>query len=287
MVRAVPPFLQRTAVLCLAAALLPVAAACGPTAEQLESRQATQSPSATGTPAPQEIPAPIPEPEPEPPAPPPLQVGVSGSQAGMAGQVQAECQWLLRRDTAPFPAADAGACVSAAMVAGQGARQSVTTMASWLPPDTYSMDFRTAPGFSMELRSPDAGLEITIDGDSRILRTGDVAVAANADGTPEEAYAAVLVDAAEITGNPERLRGLLESARPAVVDYEADFNGVPATKLTAVIESTEPGEFTGAVVLMLDDLYRPLLIDYSGTTRGMATSIRAVVTDWGSGSVRR
>ena len=106
---------------------------------------------------------------------------------------------------------------------------------------------------------------------------------ADSGGSAEEAYAAVLVDASELTANPERLRGLLESSGPAAVDYGAVLNGVPVTRLTAVIEPTEPGGFAGAVVLLLDELYRPLLIDYSGTARGLDTSIRAEVSDWGSG----
>ncbi|MBD8043711.1 hypothetical protein H9638_07780 [Arthrobacter sp. Sa2BUA2] len=282
MARRVHPFRrQRIAVLCLAA-LLPAAAACGPTAEQLEARQATQAPSvsAAGPAAPQQARVRTAEPEPPPPSAP-LQVGVSGAQTGMAADVQDACQWLLRRDTAGFP--DAGSCVSAAMVAGAGARQSLTTSASWLPPGTYSMDFRTAPGFSMELNSQDGDLEITVDGASRTLRTGDAAVAANADGGAEEAYAAVLVDAAELTANPDRLRSLLESARPALPEYDSEHNGVPVTKLTAVIEATEPGGFTGSLVLLLDDLYRPLLIEYTGTTRGIHSSVRASVTGWRSG----
>jgi len=272
---------HRITVLCLAA-LLPAVAACGPTAEQLESRQATQGASASASvpAAPQQARVRTTEPDAEP-APPPLQVGVSGAQAGMAANVQDACQWLLRRDTAPFP--DAGSCISAAMVAGGGARQSVTTAASWLPPGTYSMDFRTAPGFSMELNSQDGELEITVDGADRTLRTGGAEVAAKADGGAEEAYAAVLVDAAELTSNPDRLRALLDAARPALPDYDAEYNGEPATKLTAVIESAEPGGFTGSLVLVLDELYRPLLVEYTGTTRGIRSSVRASVTDWGRG----
>ena len=281
MVRRAHPFRrQRIAALCLAA-LLPTAA-CGPTAEQLEARQATQGASASASvPAvPQQAQVRTAEPEP-PPSSPPLQVGVSGAQVGMAADVQDACQWLLRRDTAPFP--EAGSCVSAAMVAGAVARQSLTTTASWLPPGTYTLEFQTAPEFSMELKSQDGKLEISVDGATRSLRTGDSSVAANADGGAEEAYAAVLVDAAELTANPDRLRKLLESARPALPEYDSEYNGVPATKLTAVIDAAEPGGFAGSVVLLLDDLYRPLFIEYTGTTRGIHTSIRASVTDWGRG----
>ncbi|MBD7994109.1 hypothetical protein H9639_02190 [Arthrobacter sp. Sa2CUA1] len=285
MARRVHPFQrQRIAALCLAAVLLPAAAACGPTAEQFEARQATQdaSASASAPAVPGRVHVRTAEPEPKSaPSSPPLQVGVSGAQAGMAADVQAACQWLLRGDTAPFP--DAGSCVSAAMVAGGGARQKLTTTASWLPPGTYSMEFQTAPAFSMELGSQDGNLEISVDGTSRTLRTKDAAVEADADGGAEEAYAAVLVDAAELTANPDRLRNLLDTARPALPEYGAEHNGVPVTKLTAVIEASEPGGFAGSLVLLLDDLYRPLFIEYTGTTRGIHSSVRASVTGWEDG----
>lgn len=281
MAKRVQPYRQQwLAGLCLAA-LVPVLAGCGPTAEQFEARQSAPQPRTTSGPAAPPAPAPpSPEPEPSPSSSEPVAVQVSGEQAGMAPQVQESCQWLLRRDAAPFPGA--GACVSAAMVAGLGARQTVTTTASWLPPGTYSMEFRTAPGFGMILDGQEGDLRISVDGPARTLRTGEAEVTADPGGGPEEAYAAVLVDAAELTANPERLGRLLDSAGPAAIDYGADLDGVPVTKVTGVLKPQEPGGFSGSVVLLLDELYRPLLIEYAGTTRGIASSIRASVTGWGS-----
>ncbi len=275
----------RMAALCLAAAVVPVLAACGPTADQVSARTEAW----TSAPAP---PAPVPQQakvrtaEPEPTATPePMQVSVSGAQAGMAESVQEACQFLLRRDTGGFDGA--GNCVAAAMEAGTGAEQKVTTTASWLPPGTYTMQFRTAPAFAMELRSADGELEISVSENGRTLRTGESTASADASGGAEETYAAVLADAAELTANPDRLRGLVEGAGPARVEYGVDYLGSPATRLTAVVEPQNPGDFAGSIVLTLDDLYRPLLVDYSGSTRGISTSIRAEISGWGSGGALR
>lgn len=272
---------RRLAALCLAAALLPVAAACGPTAEQMTAR--TQSPASEPPrpePAPQQ--ARVRTAEPEPTAvPEPLQVSVSGAPAGMAESVQDACRFLLRGDSGEFTgAAD---CVAAAMEAGTGAEQQVTTTASWLPPGTYTMQFRTAPEFAMELRSADGQLHISVSGAGRTLRTGESKTSADPSGSAEEAYAAVLADAAELTAHPDRLRSLVQTAGSVRAEYGVLYQGAPATRLTAVVEPVNPGDFAGSIVLTLDDLYRPLLIDYAGTTRGISTSIRAEITGWGSG----
>ena len=271
---------RRIAALCLAAAALPGLAACGPTAEQVTARaQTSASAPATQHPAPQQARIRTAEPEPTT-VPEPIEVTVSGAQADMASAVQQACQFLLRQDPGAFDgAAD---CLAAAMEAGKGAEQKVTTTASWLPPGTYTMAFRTAGGFAMELKSADGELGISVAGGTRTLRTADSEVRADSSGGAEETYAAVLADAAELTANPERLRALLQTANPAQVDYGVDYQGAPATRLTAVIEPENPGDFAGAVVLTLDELYRPLLIEYSGINRGISTSIRAEITGWGA-----
>ena len=270
------------AALCLAAGLVPAVAACGPTAEQASARESAAV-SEPPAPAPEPKQARVPAAEPEPPAAPePMKVTVSGAQAGMAQEVQDACQPLLREDPGPVPGNEAADCVAAAMVAGSGASQTVSTSASWLPPGTYTMDFRTGETFEMQLDSADGELGISVGGGSRTLRTGDARVAADASGGPEESYAAVLVDAAELTANPQRLGGLVESGTAAAVEYRVDYQGVQATRLTAVVEPKNPGDFSGSIVLTLDELYRPLLIEYAGTTRGISTSIRAEITGWGS-----
>ncbi|MFZ3453635.1 hypothetical protein [Arthrobacter sp. 7Tela_A1] len=282
------PYSRRLAAVFLAALLAPAAAACGPTAEQVARRTAEATAAPAVTPAPQQPRIRTAEPEPSPSPTETMSVGVSGSQASMAQDVQDACQWLLQRDPRPFPSDQSGDCLAAAMVAGTGAAQSVSTTASWLPPGTYSMEFSTSPDFAMELTSADKSLEITVDGGVRTLRTGENAsVTANASGSPEEAYAAVLVDAAELTSNPDRVRGLLESANPAAVEYDAVYDGTPATRLTAMVEADEPGDFTGSLVLVLDDLYRPLAIEYVGKTRGIESAIRAKITGWAASTQPR
>lgn len=266
--------------LCLAAALVPALAACGPTADQAAARETAQaSRPALPPPAPVQAEARTAEPEPAQ-TPQPLKVSVSGAQATMAENVQEACQWLLRRDNGAFDGA--AGCVAAAMEAGTGAEQKVSTTASWLPPGTYTMQFRTAPEFAMKLQSADGGLEISVSGGTRTLRTGDSVVKADASGGAEETYAAVLADAAELTANPRSLGGLMEAAGPAAVEYGVDYQGTAATRLTAVVEPQNPGDFSGSVMLTLDDLYRPLLVEYTGTTRGISTSIRAEISGWGS-----
>ncbi|MCC9193472.1 hypothetical protein LOC59_07395 [Arthrobacter sp. zg-Y916] len=288
MSRRVIPSSRRLTAVFLAALLAPAAAACGPTAEQVARQEAGTSAVPAVTPAPQQPRIRTAEPEPSPSPSETMSVGVSGAQASMAQDVQDACQWLLRRDPGPYPANQSGDCLAAAMVAGTGAVQSVSTTASWLPPGTYSMDFSTSPEFAMELTSADSALEISVGGGVRTLRTGEGAsVTANASGSPEEAYAAILVDAAELTSNPDRVRGLLESANAAAVEYDAVYEGTQATRLTAVVEADEPGGFSGSLVLVLDDLYRPLAIEYVGKTRGIDSAIRAKITGWEAGTEPR
>ena len=276
---------RRISALCLAAALLPAVAACGPTADQVTARtEARTSTPAAPPPVPQQARVRTAEPDPTI-VPEPIQVTVSGAQAGMAEPVQEACQLLLRQDTGEF--AEAGNCVAAAMEAGTGGEQKVTTTASWLPPGTYTMVFRTAPEFAMELQSADGELAISVAGGTRTLRTPESEVKADSSGGAEETYAAVLADAAELTANPERLRGLMQTAGPARAEYGVDYNGALATRLTAVVEPENPGDFAGTVVLTLDDLYRPLLVEYAGTNRGINTSIRAEISGWGSSGALR
>lgn len=275
------PGYRRIAALCLVSALLPALAACGPTAEQMTARtQSAVSKPPSPDPVPQPAKARTAEPEPTV-TPEPLDVTVSGAQAGMAESVQDACQFLLRENSGEFNgAAD---CVAAAMEAGIGAEQQVSTTASWLPPGTYTMQFRTAPEFAMELRRTDGDLSISVTEAGRTLRTREAVANADPSGGAEEAYAAVLADAAELTANPDRLRSLMQTAATVRAEYGVEYLGTAATRLTADIEPENPGDFAGSVVLTLDELYRPLLIDYSGTTRGISTSIRADITGWGSG----
>ncbi|MFJ7749551.1 hypothetical protein ACIQXM_06290 [Arthrobacter sp. NPDC097144] len=264
-------------------------AACGPTAEQSAARQmASVSPAPapsvpvrrTSAPA---LPAPLPAPTPTP-TPEPLKVGVTGNQEGMPQPVQDACQFLLRRDTASFPAAEAGDCLRAAMIAGSGATQTLTTASSWIPPGTHTMQFTTAPEFSLRLEDSGLGLKITAGAGGGSVDTGGGRVSANTSGTPEEVYAAVLSRAAELTANPDRVAELLQESDSLTVDYGAVLDGAARTKISGHRPAdAEAGDMMPtSVTLWLDDFYRPVRFELSAQTRGITSSITADNTGWGS-----
>ncbi|WAP50375.1 hypothetical protein OL239_09725 [Arthrobacter sp. ATA002] len=274
----------------LAAVLLLPLAACGPTAEQLSERQAAAGPSSAPT-APRPRPAP---PVPAAPAtaastaasaPEPMKVGVSGSQAGMPQAVQDACQFLLRRDPAAPPPDEAASCVRAAMTAGGGAVQTLETASSWLPQGTHTVEFTTSPEFSMTLENPDLKLAVTAGAGGGSVDTGGGRIAAVPGGTPEEAYAAVLVSAAELTANPERVGALLAGSVSLEVDHTAVLNGAVRTKISGL----RPGDADAddmmptGVTLWLDDYYRPVRYELTGRARGITSSITAVNSGWGAG----
>ena len=274
------------AVVFLVAAALTVTA-CGPTADQARAREVvsaspaapvpTQSRTAAPAPVMTETPAAAPTPE-------PLKVGVAGSQVGMSQPVQDACQFLLRRDEARMPAGEAGDCVRAAMTAGGGGTQTLTTSSSWIPQGTHTVDFTTAPEFSLTLESPDTGLVVTSGAGGGSVDTGGGRVSAKATGTPEEAYAAVLAHAAELTVNPDRVAEMLDGTESVEVDYAAVLDGAVRTKISGY-RSVDPGAddmMPTAVTLWLDDWYRPVRFELTGQTRGIASSITAVNSAWAS-----
>lgn len=277
-------------ILALCTALLLPLSACGPTAEQLAARSASPSPAAQ----PARTPA-APSQEPVRPAPPvpepasePARVGVAGSQAGMPEAVQEACQWLLRRDSEPWPGSGAGACVSTALTAAGGGVQSLQTSTSWLPGGEYSVRFSTSPGFSMILQGN--GLGIDIRDDRRVLQQGKGDIVADPGGSPEQAYAAVLADAAELTVRPERLAALLEAAGQVEVEYGAVENGSTYTRITGSFAASDSEEDTGSAAVIpegrftldLDDYYRPVRIEISGLNQGIPSQLTAVNSQWGT-----
>ena len=279
-------------VLALCAALLLPLAACGPTAEQLQARSA--SPTAA---APERRTAPPPPPEPEQPAPEPektplpAQVGVAGSQIGMPQAVQDACQWLLRVDPEPMPGSEAGTCIAAAVSAGGGAVQTLQTSTSWLPGGRYTVRFSTDPAFAMTLRGD--SLDIEIREGSRVLRQGSEEITAKADGSAEEAYAAVLADAAELTVRPERLAALLGAAEGVDVEYGVVQAGTAYTRISGTFAagSGSGGETGSAAVIPegnftidLDDYYRPARISITGLNQGITSQLTAVNSQWGAAS---
>lgn len=266
-------------------------AACGPTAEQSAARQLASASPAPVPSAPVRqasapaLPAPLPAPAPTPtPTPEPLKVGVTGNQEGMPQPVQDACQFLLRRDTASFPAAEAGDCLRAAMIAGAGATQTLTTASSWIPQGTHTMRFTTAPEFSLSLEDRDLGLKITAGAGGSSVDTGGGRVSANTSGTPEEEYAAVLSRAAELTANPDRVAELLQDSDSLTVDYGAVLDGAARTKISGHRPAdAEAGDMMPtSVTLWLDDFYRPVRFELSAQTRGITSSITADNTGWGS-----
>ena len=282
-------------VLALGTALLLPLSACGPTADQLQAREesASASPAPSRTPRP-DPPARSPDPPPAAPVPvstaPPAKVGVTGAQAGMPETVQAACQALLRRDGQALPPEEAGNCVAAAMVAGEGGIQSLQTETSWLPTGTYAVEFATAPEFAMTLVNTELDLAINIREGSRELRKAGADIPADAEGSAEEAYAAVLADAAELTVRPERVADMLRSAQRVDLAYDAVFDGAAYTRLSGSFDTGEPGDSgpsgtqipSGSFTLFLDDYYRPARIEIVGLNQGITSTITAVSSQWGT-----
>ncbi|MBP3036323.1 hypothetical protein J2M53_08660 [Arthrobacter sp. zg-ZUI100] len=209
--------------------------------------------------------------------------------------VQDACQFLLRRDGAPMPPAEAATCIGAAMTAGGRGTQTVETASSWLPQGTHTVEFTTAPEFSLVLVNPELKLRITAGAGGGSVDTGTGKIAANPSGTPEEAYAAVLADAAELTVNPERVAALLAGMSSLDVDYEAVLNGAVRTRISGIPPvapeedaDAETGSPAGAgemlptgLTIWLDDYYRPVRLEIAGRARGITSSITAVTTGWG------
>ncbi|MCC9204765.1 hypothetical protein [Arthrobacter sp. zg-Y769] len=295
-------------VLALCTGLLLTVSACGPTAQQLKERtvsaspapSAPQAPSASGPvaaePTRTSVPTRPPSPVPETTAPAP-RVGVTGTQAGMPQPVQDACQWLIRRDPDPVSGTEAGTCVSTAMASGGGGIQTLQTETSWLPAGTYSVRFTTSPDFSMTLQGTDEDLAVTIRDGQRVLRKGGQDISADPEGSAEEASAAVLADAAELTVRPEKVAALLAPSSEVAVRYGALLNGLPCTQISGSFDTadaragnqTGPASTSAAVLpagsfsLCLDQYYRPLQIEITGLNQGITSRITAVNAQWGTG----
>ncbi|WP_354182487.1 hypothetical protein [Arthrobacter sp. UYP6] len=202
----------------------------------------------------------------------------------MPQPVQDACQFLLRRDPARLPAGEAGECVRAAMTAGGSGTQTLTTASSWIPQGTHTVEFTTAPEFALTLENAELGLRISAGAGGSSVDTGTGRIAANESGSPEEAYAAVLTRAAELTVNPDRVADLLQGAQSLDVEYGAVLNGAGRTKITGyrTTEDNADDMIPTGVTLWLDDYYRPVRFELTGRTRGIDSSITAVNTAWGS-----
>ncbi|MCC3279292.1 hypothetical protein LJ754_09010 [Arthrobacter sp. zg-Y40] len=231
----------------------------------------------------------------------------------MAPAVQDACQWLLRVDPEPMSGTEAGSCVAAAITAGGGGVQTLSTGTSWLPAGEYTVTFGTVPAFTMDLHGPaaagavpgstgtdsaatgaapdGAGLKIEIRGDNRVVRQGGEDISADRRGSPEQAYAAVLADAAELTVRPERVAAMLSAAETVEVEYGAVLAGAAYTRISgsfsnAASDGAEPASLAvipeGTFSLYLDDYYRPSRIEIAGLNQGIPSLLTAVNTQWGT-----
>ncbi len=297
-------------VLAVCTGLLLTVSACGPTAQQVQEREASASasplefgsvpaaPSGTGSPTPTALESPGQEaaasaPAASDPAAIP-HVGVTGTQTGMPQPVQDACQWLLRRDPEPMSGAEAGTCVAAAMAAGEGGIQTLQTDTSWLPADTYTIRFATGPGFAMTLQGTDGKIAVNIRDGQRVLRKNDKDITADPRGSAEESYAAVLADAAELTVRPDKVAGLLSPAPEVAVRYGVPLEGAACTQISGNFDTTADGSEgpqetdssavlpAGSFSLWLDDYYRPVRIEISGLNQGIVSTITAVNAQWGT-----
>ena len=191
---------------------------------------------------------------------------------------------------------DTGNCVAAAVTAGGGAVQSLQVATSWLPPGQYTVRFETEPGFSMTLQGESAAngdaLGIRSSAGRRVLQGDQGDITADPGGSAEEAYAAVLADAAELTVRPDRVGGLLGAAEQVSVEYGAVVAGTAYTRLSADFRAapesgTDPPPLTvipeGSLTMYLDDYYRPVRIEISGLNQGIPSQLTAVNSLWGSG----
>ena len=179
--------------------------------------------------------------------------------------------------------AEAATCIGAAMTAGGRGTQTVQTASSWLPQGTHTVEFTTAPEFSLTLANEDLNLLITAGAGGGSVDTGGGRIAAVPGGTPEESYAAVLASAAELTVNPERVAELIAGSAALTVDYDAVLNGGVRTKISGLRpdDADTDDMMPTAVTLWLDDYYRPVRFELTGSARGITSTITAVNSGWG------
>lgn len=198
----------------------------------------------------------------------------------MPQAVQDACQWLLRQDSGPMPAADAGSCVSAAVAAGGGGTQQLDSRTSLLPSGSYTSEFLTGDRFRLRLASDDGDLRITVDGDRRELTVDGRTVSADAGGTAEQAYAAILVGAAESTTNPRQLELMLAAAQSIAVEYAPEGDDGPAVRLSARLPADSAAAPARNADLWLDEFYRPVRLEFNGAGQGVAFALTATNSGW-------
>ncbi|MHA7262312.1 hypothetical protein ACX80W_03800 [Arthrobacter sp. TMN-37] len=285
----------------VAAALLLGAAialsGCGRLPEQIDAAQ-SQPPTAPAAgplaPAPVQTPTPSPAPvtaAPSPsaapaPAPPPTQapeLSLTQSQQSLPDDVRRACANLLT-GTLPerLPAGEAGACVEAAMRAGTGALQTISTRATGLPAGEHTAALSTAPEFGLHLRNEEHGVEIIVSGGEGYLLTPEGGTTADPEGGPEERFAAILVEAASATTDPAAVRALLADSGEFLLEPAAERDGMLYTRLSAVSGPELQGVRMSTFTLELDELLRPAHLSLGGVEHEILTSVEATFSQWGT-----
>lgn len=275
---------------------------CGRLAEQIDAADTgTPQPPAVGTLPPAEgTPTPLPSapasspttapavPDPTPgtevPSPEESpQLSLTQNQQGLPAEVKQACRLLLAAAVPDRLAPkEAGSCVGAAMRAGSGAVQVLTTRASGLPAGEHTADLNTAPEFGLALRNEEHGVQIIVSGGRGYLLTRHGGVAADPEGGPEERFAAVLVEAASATADPAALGALLAGSGEFLVTPGAERGGMLYTRISAVSGPELQGVRMTTFELWLDELFRPAHISLSGSENEIATSVNAAFSQWGS-----
>lgn len=206
----------------------------------------------------------------------------------MAPAVQQACGWLLTPGTeGPMPAAEAAGCVAEAMKAGGGALQTMETNASGLPAGSHTAEIRTSPGFALHFKNEEHRVEIVVVDGSSWLITPDGEVKADSAGSPEEKYAALLVEAAGLVSDPAAVSALITDSGDFRVEHGAERNGIAYTKISALSGPTVQGVKMGSFDIWLDDLYRPVHVELAGNENEILTTISATFEDWGRDTVIR
>ncbi len=257
----------------------PTAPAAGP----LATAQVAPSPGpATTAPAPSAAPAPA-------PAPPPTkapELSLTQSQQSLPPEVVKACGALLA-GTLPerLPAAEAGACVEASMRAGTGALQTLSTRATGLPAGKHTAALSTAPEFGLHLRNEEHGVEIVVSGGLGYLLTPKGGTPADAEGGPEERFAAVLVEAASATADPAAVGALLADSGEFLVTPRSERDGMLYTRLSAASGPELQGVKLATLDIEIDELMRPAHLSLSGFEHEILTSVELGFSDWGTPQV--
>ncbi len=286
----------------MAAALLLGAAValsgCGRLAEQIDAAESwpptapaagpfATAPVQTPSPAPvttAPVPSAAPKPTPAPTKAPEL--SLTQSQQSLPPEVVKACGALLTA-TLPerLPAAEAGACVEASMRAGTGALQTLSTRATGLPAGEHTAVLSTAPEFGLHLRNEEHGVEIVVSGGEGYLLTPKGGTPADAEGGPEERFAAVLVEAASATADPAAVGALLADSGEFRVTPRSERDGMLYTRLSAVSGPELQGVKMATLDIEIDELMRPAHLSLSGFEHEILTSVELGFSDWGTPQV--